>query len=191
MKSHAMSSAEEAIAIAKKLKLAPIPVEGGYFNETFRSKETMPKPEHPGGGGRAVVTVIYFMLFRDFNTMHLMGTNEVWAHHGGSTLTLYQLREDGTLITHKLGNVLEADENRPQVVIEAGCWMAAELEHPDDYALVSCTVAPGFEPNDSHFPNRDVMCDKYPQHRELFMRLVRVKANSADPDMTYMSPPLV
>jgi predicted cupin superfamily sugar epimerase len=186
-----MSSAEEAVAIARKLKLAPIPSEGGYFNMTFQSKETMPNPERLGGGRRAVVTVIYFMLFRDFNTMHRMGTNEVWTYHGGSTLTLYQLKEDGTLITHKLGNVLEAEENQPQIVIETGCWMAAELKRHDDYVLVSCTVAPGFEPNDSKFPNRDMMCAKFPQHRDLFMRLIRVKANSADPDLAYMSPPLV
>jgi len=191
MSSHALSSAEEAIAIAKKLKLAPIPTEGGYFSLTYTSKETMPKPKQLGGGERALVTAIYFLLFRDFNTMHRMGTNEIWTYHSGSTLTLYQLREDGTLITHKLGNVLEAEENQPQVVIEAGSWMAAELKSPEDYVLVSCTVVPGFEPNDSTFPNRDVMCAQFPQHRELFMRLVRVKANSAEPDLSYSSPPLV
>jgi uncharacterized protein len=189
MKTPFLSSSEEAIAIARKLNLAPIPKEGGYYRETFQSKEIMDKPEKLGSGGRKVVTVIYFMLFRDFNTMHRMGTNEVWTYHGGSTLTLYQLKEDGTLITHKLGNVLEA-ENQPQVVIETGCWMAAELERHDDYVLVSCTVAPGFEPDDSTFPNRDKMCADFPQHRELFMRLIRVKAGSADTDESYMSPPL-
>jgi predicted cupin superfamily sugar epimerase len=140
--------------------------------------------------GRPVVTVIYFLLYRDFNTMHKMGAHEVWTYHSGSPLTLYQLREDGELTVHRLGNLLEAAENRPQVVIEANCWMAAELERPDDYVLVSCMVSPGFEPADCEFANRDILCAKYPQHRELFMRLIRVKPGSGATDASYRSPPL-
>lgn len=190
MNSHPMSSAEEAIAIAKKLNLVPIPSEGGYYSLTFTSKETLPNPDALGGGQRAVVTVIYFMLFRDFNAMHRMGTNEVWTYHGGSTLTLYQIKPDGTLVTHKLGNVLEAEENQPQVAIETGSWMAAELKRHDDYVLVSCTVAPGFEPNDSKFPDRDEMCAKFPQYRDLFMRLIRVIPGTSKPNLAYSSPKL-
>ena len=190
MKHESQSRKEQAKAIAKKLNLEPIPVEGGYYAATFRSPDEIESPGRLGGGPRKVVSTIYFMLHKDFNTMHRMRTNEIWCYHGGATLTLHELRDDGTLRSHKLGDVLEAKENQPQVVIEAKSWMAAELEDDNDYVLVTCCVAPGWEPTDYEFANRDTMCAKYPQHRDLFTRLIRVKANSAETDLDYQSPPI-
>jgi len=190
MKSDSPNGGEQAKAIAKKLGLQPIPIEGGYYAAAFRSPDTIEAPKRLGGGARKVVSTIYFMLHKDFNTMHRMRTNEIWCYHGGATLTLYELKEDGTLITHKLGDVLEAEENQPQVVIEAYSWMAAELPRADDYVLVTCCVAPGWEPTDYEFANRKDMCAKYPAHKDLFTRLIRVKAGSEGTDMDYKSPPL-
>ena len=190
MEHDSRSRGEQARAIAKKLNLEPIPVEGGYYASTFRSPDTIESPTRLGGGSRKVASTIYFMLYKDFNTMHRMRTNEIWCYHGGATLTLYELKNDGTLITHKLGNVLEAKENQPQVVIEAFSWMAAELTNENDYVLVTCCVAPGWEPTDYEFANLNDMCAKYPEHKDLFTRLIRVKANSTETDMDYQSPPL-
>ncbi len=190
MKRDVPSRGEQAKAIAKKLKMEPIPVEGGYYAPAFRSPDIIESPKRLGGGARKVVSTIYFMLYRDFNTMHRMRTNEIWCYHGGATLTLHEIKDDGTLITHKLGNVLEDKDNQPQVVIEAFSWMAAELANKDDYVLVTCCVAPGWELTDYEFPDRKVMCAKYPQHKDLFTRLIRVKANSTATDMDYQSPKL-
>jgi uncharacterized protein len=184
------SKAEQAKAIATKLKLEPIPVEGGYFAATFRSPDKIKAPQRYGGGERIVFSTIYFLVYKDFNTMHRMRTNEIWCYHGGATLTLYELKPDGTLITHKVGDVLESEENQSQVVIEANSWQASELANPDDYFLGTCCVTPGFEPPDYEFANLDEMCAKYPQHKDLFRRLIRVKANSAETDLDYKSPPL-
>ena len=122
--------------------------------------------------------------------MHRMRTNEVWCYHGGATITLHELKPDGTLITHKVGDVLEAEENQSQVVIEANSWMAGELANPDDYFLGTCSVVPGFEFPDYEFADCKDMCAKYPAHKDLFMRLIRVKAGSDETDLDYKSPPL-
>jgi len=55
---------------------------------------------------------------------------------------------------------------------------------------VTCCVAPGWEPTDYEFPNRDEMCARHPEHKDLFRRLIRTKANSSDTDMNYQSPAL-
>jgi uncharacterized protein len=193
MKNNLLSREEQAKAIARKLKMEPIPVEGGYYAPKFRSPDTIESPKRLGGGSRIVVSTIYFLLYKDFNTMHRMRTNEIWCYHGGGTLKLHELKPDGTLITHKLGNVLEADDNQSQVVIEAFSWMASELEDDSDYVVVTCCVAPGFDLTglDYEFPDRAEMCAQYPRHKDLFMRLVRVKANSTKTDMDYASPSLV
>ena len=190
MKVDSPSKAVQARAIARKLNLEPIPVEGGYYAVTFRSPDLIESPQRFGGGARKVVSTIYFMLHRDFNTMHRMRTNEVWCHHGGATFTLHELKPDGTLISHRLGNVLDAAANQAQVMIEACSWMAAELDNDDDYVLVTCCVAPGWELTDYEFPDREEMCARHPEHKDLFRRLIRVKANSSATDMDYRSPPI-
>ena len=183
---------DQAKAIARKLKMEPIPTEGGYWAPVFRSPDEIESPKRYGGGPRIVVSTIYFLLYRDFNTMHRMRNNEIWCYHGGATLTLHEIKQDGTLVTHKLGNVLDAKENQSQVVIQAFSWMASELEHEDDYVFVTCCVAPGFDLSgvDYEFADRDEMCAKYPKHKDLFMRLIRVGKNSSKTDMKYQSPPL-
>jgi uncharacterized protein len=190
MKYDSANMGEQAKAIAKKLKLTPIRTEGGYYAPTFVSADAVEAPERLGGGVRKVASTIYFMLYKDFNTMHRMRTNEIWCYHSGATLTLYELKEDGKLITHKLGHVLEAEENQAQVVIEAYSWMAAELANHNDYVLVTCCVVPGWEERDYEFANLKDMCAKYPKHRDLFTRLIRVKANSTATDKDYQSPPI-
>ena len=52
-----------------------------------------------------------------------------------------------------------------QAVVPAGCWFGSSLRHPDAYALVGCTVAPGFDFADFEMANRDELIAQYPQHR--------------------------
>jgi len=190
MKHDARTKADQAKAIARKLKMEPIPTEGGYFAGKFRSPDKIESPKRYGGGPRIVVSTIYFLLYRDFNTMHRMRNNEIWCWHGGGTLTLYELKPDGTLITHKLGDALAAPENQPQVVIEAFSWMAAELENEDDWVLVTCCVAPGFELTDYEFADRAKLSAEFPAHTAVFKRMIRVKPGSSGTDLDYHSPPL-
>lgn len=62
MKNDSRSRHEEAVAIANKLELDPIPAEGGYFHLMFRSPDEIESPARLGGGPRKVVSVIYFMV---------------------------------------------------------------------------------------------------------------------------------
>ncbi len=55
------------------------------------------------------------------------------------------LDETGKLVTHRLGNALTHPGTVFQAVVPAGLWFAAECADPATFALVGCTVAPGFE----------------------------------------------
>ena len=69
------------------------------------------------------------------------GSSEVWLYHSGAPIRL-KLSKDGKSETgHLLGIDLAAGE-RPQLIVPAGWWQAAETL--GDWTLVSCTVAPGF-----------------------------------------------
>ena len=66
---------------------------------------------------------------------------EVWHYYAGAPLKLMQSGDGKTVETQLLGpDILKGE--RPQGVIPAGSWQAAETT--GDFTLVGCTVAPGF-----------------------------------------------
>lgn len=124
----------EAAAIIAALGLKPHP-EGGHYVETFRDADP--------GGGRARSTAIYFLLAAgERSHWHRVDAAEAWHYYAGAGLTL-RLSADGlTIREHRLGADLAGGE-RPQCVVPAGVWQAAESRGA--WTLVGCTVAPGFE----------------------------------------------
>jgi len=48
-----------------------------------------------------------------------------------------------------------------------------ELRREDSYALVGCTVAPGFEFEDFELGRREELWNRYPEHRRLIDHLTR------------------
>jgi hypothetical protein len=60
-----------------------------------------------------------------------------------------------------------------QAVVKAGCWFGSRLQRPDSYALVGCTVAPGFDFSDFELGKRANLIRLYPQHQELIEQLTR------------------
>jgi len=125
-------SAAEVIRI---LGLRPHP-EGGHFTETFRDRREM-------GDGRAASTAIYYLLARGEKARwHRVDAAEVWHFYGGDPLALHIVNAEGAVTTARLGANLAAGE-RPQTVVPANAWQAAESL--GEWTLAGCTVAPGFE----------------------------------------------
>ena len=57
--------------------------------------------------------------------------------------------------------------------MKAGCWFASHVADWSSFALVGCTVAPGFEFDDFEMGRREELVKSYPLHEELFERLTR------------------
>lgn len=77
------------IDIIKKLNLQAHP-EGGYFSEMYRSEMTIPGIE------RQLMTAIYFLLTSDnVSRFHRIKSDELWFYHGGSSLIVHTLGENG------------------------------------------------------------------------------------------------
>ena len=126
----ALSAAE----VIRLLDLRPHP-EGGHFRETFRDPRR-------GADGRSFSTAIYFLLAAgERSHWHRIDAIETWHWHAGAALALQIAGSDG-LATVRLGADLAAGE-RPQAVVPAGAWQAAESLGA--WTLVGCTVAPGFD----------------------------------------------
>jgi predicted cupin superfamily sugar epimerase len=129
-----------AAEVIRLLDLKPHP-EGGHFRETFRDARA-------SENARAASTAIYFLLARDQRShWHRVDAAELWHYYAGAPLVLEMAGQEpgqvqGTIRRMKLGPDLAMSE-RPQGIVSAGHWQAAESM--GDWTLVGCTVAPGFE----------------------------------------------
>ena len=61
----------------------------------------------------------------------------------------------------------------PQFVVPGGYWFGATVMNDDDYSLVGCTVAPGFDFLDFELGLREKLLSKFPQHHQIINRLTR------------------
>lgn len=184
----------------EKLGLQPHP-EGGYFRQTYKSAlRIVPEASgrahaavksatqigQPGlDGSRAASTGIYFLLeAENVSAFHRLRSDEMWHFYAGSPLVVHVLDPAGGYSSILLGGNPQAGQVF-QAVVRAGRWFGAELapnphfsqnrgevEHPS-YALVGCTVAPGFEFEDFEMAGRKELEAKYPAQKEIIQKLTR------------------
>lgn len=150
--------------------------EGGYFRETYRTEETIAAenlPDRFQGGARSFATAIYFLLADgDFSAFHRIKSDETWHFYAGGPLVIHELDDAGNHVQHLLGNIDEGTASF-QVTVKAGTWFGASLAEPCSYALVGCTVSPGFDFRDFEMAKRDELQWRYPQHGQIIEKLTR------------------
>ena len=152
----------------EKLDLERHP-EGGYFKETYRSNEVILKDALPErfNGKRVFSTCIYFLLTpQEYSAFHAIQQDEVWHFYAGSSLTIHIIDLNGGYNALKLGRNIEKGDSF-QAVVPAGCWFAAAVNDSAAYALVGCTVAPGFDFADFKLADRASLAKLYPAHRKI------------------------
>ena len=136
-----------AAAIIERLGLVPHPREGGYFRETYRADEALAREALAAryGGGRAVATAIYYLLMpTTISALHRLASDEVFHFYDGDPVEQLRLYPDGRGEVVVLGADLAAGM-RPQAVVPRGVWQGARLRAAGRYALLGCTVSPGFD----------------------------------------------
>ena len=141
-----------AAELIARLQLQPHP-EGGFYRELFRSTASVTPDD--SRGRRTALTTIYFLLTADaVSRWHRVSSDEVWHLYEGGPLELLEFAGSaGEVTRHHLAPV--DDSNRAPVhVVAAGCWQAARTLGA--YALMGCSVAPGFEFADFRLLSDDV-----------------------------------
>lgn len=119
------------------LALEPHP-EGGWYRQVWKSGERVTR-QHDGAD-RSALTTIYFLLVAGTESApHVVQSDEVWHFYEGDPLEL-TLGEEG--VEERV--VLDADHRVH--VVPARVWQRARPLGA--YALVGCTVGPGFEFDD-------------------------------------------
>ena len=163
-------TAQELIA---RLNLQPHPKEGGFFRETYRSADVWPAAALPSRyrADRRASTAIYYLLTPGtFSALHRLQSDEVFHFYLGSPVRMLQLAPDGGSREVVLGPDVLAGQQL-QVVVPRGVWQGSLLEPGGDFALLGCTVAPGFEYVDYEHGDRGALTAQYPASAELIRRL--------------------
>jgi predicted cupin superfamily sugar epimerase len=158
----------------KKLNLLPHP-EGGYFRQTYRADLVILREALTPNftGARAASTAIYFLLdAENFSAFHRIRSDELWHFYAGNSLEIHVIDPNGTYSRLLLGNNPDAGESF-QAVVKAGCWFASRVQNPKSFALVGCTVAPGFDFEDFELAKRFYLSQLFPQHKCLIEDLTR------------------
>jgi predicted cupin superfamily sugar epimerase len=160
--------------IIKELELQPHP-EGGYFKETYRSIGVIEQGSlgQNFNGDRNYATCIYFLLTSDtFSAFHRIQQDEIWHFYQGSAIHLHTISESGEHQEFLIGKDFSAGQ-RPQLIVPGNHWFAAAVIEKNAYALVGCTVSPGFDFGDFELADRKEMVQAFPQHKKLIMRFTR------------------
>ena len=158
-------SAGSVKAIADKLKLQPHP-EGGYYAETYRGEIMF--------NGRNCCTGIYYMLTKkDKSKFHrLTGCDELWHFYSGGPITIVSLHKDYGIKKFVLGNNFRKGQ-LPQYVVKAGEWFGAYPNQGTEYALVGCTVSPGFDFKNFEMADKETLLREFPSAGSVIERLVK------------------
>ncbi|MCU0447670.1 MAG: cupin domain-containing protein [Microscillaceae bacterium] len=154
----------------EKLKLHQHP-EGGYFRETYRASEELALDSSKQK--RSYATAIYFLLTgENFSAFHRIQSDEMWHFYTGSAVEIYYIDSQKQLQVCRLGQNF-AEGECFQALVPAGCWFASRVLDPQAYALVGCTVAPGFDFADFELANRAQLIELYPEHAAIITQFTR------------------
>ncbi len=141
--------------VKRILHLEPHPREGGWFVQSYTSPAMLPAsvfantayPAHYDGPRRLATAIYYLLEPGTFSEMHRLGSDEIFHHYAGGPVEMLQLLPHGGMERLVIGKDLDAGE-RPQVVVPKGVWQGSRLLEVagdvNEWALLGCTVHPGF-----------------------------------------------
>ena len=164
--------------VIKQLGLVPLPGEGGYYAETYRSPFEMDGSMLPGsylGEPRRLSSAIYYLLSDapdSFSALHRLKGVEIYHFYLGDPVEMLLLEPSGISRQVVLGQDLAAGQ-RVQFTVPAGVWQGSRLRSGGRFALMGTTMAPGYEHRDNELGQREDLSGLYPSRVEEITRLTR------------------
>ena len=165
-------SAEKLIA---DLNLQPLPWEGGYYRETWRSDVSVPQSAlgDAYSGARSAGTSIYYLLTPDtLSKMHRLPSPETFHFYMGDPVEMLLLHPNGKDEVVIFGQDLGAGQHL-QFTILGNIWMGGRLiaDHQRGFGLMGTTVAPGFDFDDLEMGEMSSLISEYPSAAKMIADL--------------------
>ncbi len=159
------------------LQLEPLPVEGGFYKQTYKASEKIPENLLPAGcvGPHPMGTAILYFYTDDpdsFSAIHRLPLDETYHFYMGDPVEMLLLYPDGHSERVILGHDV-LNGQKVQFTVPRGVWQSSHLLPGGDYALAGTTMSPGYEDTDYEGGDRDEMIRLYPQEAGLIRVLTR------------------
>jgi uncharacterized protein len=151
------------------LRLEPHPIEGGFFRRTYTSSRSFDLECGP----RKIGSAIYYLLEPGtFSELHVLTSDEIFHFYLGRPVEMLQLHPDGHSEVHVLGPDLAAGQH-VQLVVQAGVWQGTRLLNESQFALLGCSVTPGFDYADYQSGTYAELAAKWPNEEKRIKALTR------------------
>ncbi len=164
--------------IIRHFSLKPLPGEGGWFKEVYRSANVLAQNDLPSGysGARAYSTAIFYLLTPDsWSALHRLPGDEIYHFYLGDSVELLQLYPDGSSEVVVLGPDFRT--MKLQHVAPGGAWQGSRLKPGGRFALMGTTMSPGFDFADFESA-QSLDASLYSQHSELIRQLSETPASA-------------
>jgi predicted cupin superfamily sugar epimerase len=147
----------DAKTIIDLLKLEPLPHEGGFFRQTYKSKRAL-------SSGHPLSTAIYYLVTeQSFSALHRLPQDELFHFYAGDPVEMIQINQNGELSSHTLGpDILNGQS--PQRLVAGNVWQGTKLLPQGKWALMGATVTPGFEYADFELGKQADLIRQFPEH---------------------------
>ncbi len=162
----------DAEEIIRHLRLEPLPIEGGYFRQTWVADETVTIPRY--SSPRAAGTSIYYLLSSDpdsFSALHRLSTDEMYHFYLGDPVEMLVLGGGASQRVTLGHDVLRG--HHVQYVVPRDIWQGSRLMPGGRFALMGTTMAPGFAPADFTLGQRDDLVAAFPDQADFIRALTR------------------
>jgi predicted cupin superfamily sugar epimerase len=163
-------TAKEVIEL---FQLEPLPVEGGLFRRHYASQDTIPShalPPRYTSHKLHASAITYMHTPETRSLLHRLKTDEIYHFYNGDPVSLVLLFPNGSSEVVVLGQDYRAG-HVPFYVVPRGVWQGSALVPGGSWALMGCTMAPGFDEDDFELGVRDELVSSYPAAREWIERL--------------------
>jgi predicted cupin superfamily sugar epimerase len=163
--------------IIKKLKMNPLPKEGGYFVVTHHSDEQLTAEALPDRyqNVRSISGAIYYLVTTDnISALHKLCSDEIYYYHYGDPLEMLFLGPDGQSERKILGMELESGQ-KPQHLAPRNWWQGSRPlpGQPHGFSLLSTSMAPAYDESDVVFGDRKTLISQFPDFTPLITSLTR------------------
>jgi len=163
----------DAQDIIKHYSMQPLPDEGGYYVETYRASEKIPHNalnSRYNGDRHHSTSILYLITPTSFSKMHRVKSDEIFHFYLGDPVEMLQLKPDGTSQLLTMSQDIKAS-HKQQVIVNNGIWQGTKIIGDGKFALLGCTVSPGFEFQDYETGTYKELAKNFPSHHQLIKEL--------------------
>jgi predicted cupin superfamily sugar epimerase len=158
--------------------MKPLPIEGGFYTQTYRSPETIGKGVLPERykEGRPYGTAILYLYNTEadcFSALHRLPTDEVYHFYLGNPVEMLLLYPNGKSERVILGQDI-LNQQKLQFAVPRGVWQGSHLLAGGQFALMGTTMAPGYVDSDYEGGEREELIRQYPHESDLIRFLTRL-----------------